>query len=102
MGWGSDDVVTCRDVKIFAENGIEFAREFNSRANSSPKRCCLLLVVCCLLFAADCAVAAIAAVAAVAVIVVVVAAAAVAFLFSTAFPLSMAAGVPGYSLDILF
>ena len=56
-----------------------------------------------MLFAADCAVAAIAAVAAVAVIVVVVvAAAAVAFLFSTAFPLSMAAGVPGYSLDILF
>ena len=34
------DVVTCRDVKIFAENGIEFARELNSRANSGPKRCC--------------------------------------------------------------
>ena len=25
------DVVTCRDFKIFAENRIEFAREFNSR-----------------------------------------------------------------------
>ena len=45
--WGSEDVVTCRDVKIFSENGIEFTRELNSRANSGQKRCCLLLVVCC-------------------------------------------------------
>ena len=33
------DVVTCRDVKIFAENETEFERELNSRANSGPKRC---------------------------------------------------------------
>jgi hypothetical protein len=37
------DVVTCRDFKIFAENRIEFAREFNSRANSGPKRCCFFV-----------------------------------------------------------
>ena len=43
------DVVTCRDVKIFAENGIEFAREQRSEtllSKSGPVTVSDFLIAC--------------------------------------------------------